>query len=115
MKLSSLLAAAVLLVAGTALAYDLTYLGPIKTKETKTVKVRLPDGKSKIEVWSPSGNGKVTCRFATATYGGVVVEQSNVDRCIILPIVSGETDITVSVTNLENKDSDYRIWVHDPD
>jgi hypothetical protein len=114
MKLSSLFVVAALCVAAPALAYDLTYLGPIKAKETKSIKVHLPEGKSKVEIWSPSDNGKVTCQFGTATYGGVVVEQSNVSRCVILPAVSSETDITVSVTNLENKDSDYRIWVHDP-
>jgi hypothetical protein len=112
MKLASLLTVAALCVALPAMAYDLTYMGPIKSKETKSVKVHLPDCKSQVEVWS--SDGKISCQFATATYGGVVVEQNNVARCNIIPIVKGDTDIVVNVTNLENKDSDYRIWVHDP-
>jgi|SRR5579885_628846 len=112
MKITSLFAAAALLVAVPALAYDLTYMGPIKAKETKSIKVHLPDGKSQVEVWA--SDAKINCQFATATYGGVVIEQNAVARCNIIPIVKGDTDIVVSVTNLENKDSDYRIWVHDP-
>lgn len=111
MKFSSLFVIAGLLIAAPALAYDLTYMGPVKAKETKTVKVHLPDGKSQIEVWTD--DGKVSCQFATSTYGGVVVEQNEVSRCNIVPVVKGETDIMVSVTNL-GKDSNYRIWVHDP-
>lgn len=112
MKLTNLLIAAVLTFASSALAYDLSYLGPIKAKETKSIKVHLPVGKTQIEVWSPSDGGKITCRFGTSLYG-VVLEQSNTAKCTINPVVKDETDMTVDVTNLENKDSDYRIWVHD--
>ena len=111
MKLISLLTVAALCVAVPALAYDLTYMGPIKAKESKTIKVHLPDGKSQVEVWT---DGKISCSFATASYGGVTVEQNDVARCNLVPVVSGETDVTVKVTNLESKDTQYRIWVHDP-
>jgi hypothetical protein len=112
MKLTSLtLGAAFVLLATTAFAHDLTYLGPIRAKETKTVKVDLPPGKLTIEVTSSGTNTKFNCQFST-NYGGVVFEQLNVSKCLGNVVVQSDSSINVGVTNL-GSDSDYRIWVHD--
>lgn len=111
MKLASLLGAAIVLCATTALAHDLTYTGPIKSGETKSVKVNLPDGKMTVEVFSPNVETKFNCQFSY-TYGGVVDEQKNTPKCLRNFIVQSENTMVVSLTNL-GKDSDYRIWVHD--
>lgn len=113
MKFINLIVLAALCITTPALAYDMSYIGPIKSKETKSIKVHLPDGKSRIEVWSPNGNGKLTCKFATASYGGMEFEQTNTTKCVINPLVKNNLEIIISITNLENKDSDWRIWVHD--
>lgn len=111
MKISTLFGIAVLLFATSALAYDLTYLGPIKAKESKTVRVELPRGPLTLEVSSSFKDTKFNCQFS-ASYGGVVFEQNNTDRCIANVNSTSDNSMSVTVTNL-GKDSDYRIWVHD--
>lgn len=111
MKISTLFGAAALLLATTALAHDLTYMGPIKSKETKTVRVELPsNSKLSVEVFS-TYDTKFNCQFSSS-YGGIVFEQTNTDRCVTSVNVTSESSMSVSVTNL-GKDADYRIWVHD--
>lgn len=111
MKITALFGAAVLLFATSVLAYDLTYMGPIKSKETKTVRVELPsNSKLTVEVFS-TYDTKFTCQFS-ASYGGVVFEQPNTDRCVLNLNTTTDTSMTVGVSNL-GKDADYRIWVHD--
>lgn len=111
MKFTSLIGAAILFVSSVALAHDLTYLGPIKANETKTVKVELPAGKLVVEVFSSSPETKFNCQFQSG-YGGVVFEQTGVSRCVSRTTTQSDTTLQVSVKNL-GKDSDYRIWVHD--
>jgi hypothetical protein len=111
MKLTSLLGAALVLFATTAFAHDLTYFGPIKAKETKTVKVDLPAGKLTIEVTSSGTDTKFNCQFSSS-YGGVVFEQLNVTKCLGNVVAQSDSSMNLTVTNL-GKDSDYRIWVHD--
>ena len=110
MKLTSLLGVAVVLLATTAFAHDLTYLGPIRSRETKTVKVDLPPGKLTIEITSSGTDTKFNCQFS-ASYG-IVFEQLNVIKCLGNVVTQSDSSMNVSVTNL-GKDSDYRIWVHD--
>lgn len=112
MKLISAIILAALCIAVPAYAYDLAYLGPIKAKETKSINVSLPDGKSRVDVSSSSETTKFNCKFQTSSYGGVVLEQNNTAKCSILPVVKSDTQIVVTLTNLGN-DSDYKIWVHD--
>lgn len=111
MKLSSLIGAAIVLVATTAFAYDLTYLGPIKAHETKSVKVDLPAGKLTVEVYSTFPETRFNCDFST-NYGSVVFVQRNTPRCVGNVVMQSDASMTVSVTNL-GKDSEYKIWVHD--
>jgi len=111
MKLVSLATVAVLFLALPA--YDMSYMGPIKAKETKQVKIHLPSGRSTVEVWEPTDNGKLDCKFATSAYSGIEVEQDNTNKCIISFDVKDDTDYMVKISNLEVKDSNWRIWVHD--
>lgn len=111
MKFTAIFAAAILFVSATALAYDLTYLGPIKANETKTVKVELPTGKLTVEVYSTSPDTKFNCQFQSG-YGGIVFEQTDTHRCVGRLVTQSESSMSVSVKNL-GKDSDYKIWVHD--
>lgn len=111
MKLSALFGVAIVFLSATALAYDLTYLGPIKAKETKAVRVDLPTGKLAVEVTSDDEVTRFNCQFAS-TYGGVVFEQNNVARCFTNVNTQSDTSMTVSVTNL-GKDSSYKIRVRD--
>ena len=111
MKISAILGAAILLVSSVALAHDLTYLGPIKANETKTVRVDLPAGKLMVEVFSSSPETKFNCQFQSG-YGGVIFEQTGVSKCVSKTVTQSDTSIMVSVKNL-GKDSDYKIWVHD--
>ena len=103
--------ATILFVSTTALAHDLTYLGPIKSNETKNVKVELPAGKLLVEVYSSSPETKFNCQFQSG-YGSVTFEQTNVSRCMSKIVTQSDTTLIVSVKNL-SKDSDYKIWVHD--
>lgn len=111
MKFSTIVAAAILLFSATALAHDLTYMGPIKSNETKSVKIELPAGKLTVEVYSTSPTTKFNCQFQ-AGYGGVVFEQANTSKCVGRTVTQSDTNMTVRVTNL-GPDSDYKIWVHD--
>jgi len=111
MKISTIIGAAILLISSTALAHDLTYMGPIKANETKNVKIELPTGKLTVEVFSSSTETKFNCQFQSG-YGGIVYEQTNVYKCITHVATQSDTTMTVSVKNL-GKDSDYKIWVHD--
>lgn len=111
MKFPAIITAAILLVSATALAHDLTYLGPIKANETKSVKVELPIGKLTVEVYSTSPDTKFNCQFQSG-YGGIVFEQTNTSRCVGRIVTQSESTMSVSVKNL-GKDSDYKIWVHD--
>ncbi len=111
MKFTSLLGVSLVLFATTAFAHDLTYVGPIKTGETKNVKVELPVGKLTVEVYSSFPDTKFNCQFQ-AGYGGIVFEQTNTSRCVSRVVIQSETTMSVSVKNL-SKDADYKIWVHD--
>ena len=111
MKLSALLSSAFVLFATSALAHDLTYLGPIKAGETKTVKVEVPAGKLTVEVYSSFPDTKFNCQFQ-AGYAGIIFEHTNTSRCVSKISNQSDTTMSVSVKNL-GKDSDYKIWVHD--
>lgn len=111
MKLSALFGVAIVFLSATALAYDLTYLGPIKSKETKSVKVELPTGKFAVEVSSEDAATRFNCQF-TSSYGGVTFEENNVAKCFTNVVTQNDTSMTVNVTNL-TADSSYRIWVRD--
>jgi hypothetical protein len=112
MKTTSVaLVAAVILLATTVFAHDLSYLGPIKAGATKTVKVDLPAGRLTVEVTSSSAETKFNCQFSYS-YGGVVDEQRDTHKCLRNFLVQSDSSMSVSVTNL-GKESDYKIWVHD--
>lgn len=111
MKLSALLGAAIVLFSTFALAHDLTYMGPIKAGETKTVKVEVPSGRLTVEVFSSFPDTKFNCQFQSG-YAGIIFEQTNTSKCVGKIVNQSDTTMSVSVKNL-GKDSDYKIWVHD--
>ena len=111
MKFTHLLGAAIVLFAATSFAHDLTYIGPIKSQESKSVKVDLPAGRLTIEVTSSNADTKFDCWFA-APYGGVTDVQKDTHKCLRNFIIQSDSTMNVSVYNL-GKESDYRIWVHD--
>lgn len=111
MKIFTTIAASILLFSSAAFAHDLTYMGPIKANETKTVKVELPAGKLTVEVFSSSSDTNFNCQFQSG-YSSVVFEQTNTRKCTIGVSNNSDNTMTVSVKNL-GKDSDYKIWVHD--
>jgi hypothetical protein len=111
MKLPALFGAALILLSTVALAHDLTYMGPIRANETRSVKVELPAGRLTVEVFSSSPETKFNCQFQTG-YGGPVFEQANTSRCVSRIVNQSDTTMSVIVRNL-GKDSDYKIWVHD--
>lgn len=109
MKYISTIILAILLVTTPAFAHDLTYYGPLKAKESKSVNVDLPAGKLTIEVFSTTG-AKLDCKFVAL---GVAFEQNNSPKCLVNVNVVSTGHIAVEVSNPENKESDYKIWVHD--
>lgn len=111
MKFTTIFAVAILLISATAFAHDLTYMGPIKANEAKSVRVELPVGKLTIEVFSSNPETKFNCQFQSG-YGGVVFEQTDTFRCVGRVVNQSETTMSVNVRNL-GRDSDYKIWVHD--
>lgn len=108
-KFISTIILAILLVTVPAFAHDLTYYGPLKAKETKAINVDLPAGKLTIEIFSTTGS-KLDCRFVAL---GVAFEQNNTPKCTVNLNVASTGHIEVQVYNPENKESDYKIWVHD--
>jgi len=106
----SLIALSIVFVTGAAFAHDLTYLGPIKNKESVSLKLELPKGELTVEVFSSDKDTKFNCDFGF-TYGEVVLEQTNTSKCFGNFNVTSHSAMLMKVTNL-SKDSDYKIWVH---
>lgn len=102
---------AIVCIAMPALAYDMTYVGDVVAKSTKTVKVTLPIGKSTVEVFSTTNDHKFNCQFGVD--GRIHTEQQNVTKCLINPTVDSETKFDITIVNLEDKNLDYRIVIQD--
>lgn len=107
--LQFVLAAMILAITTSASAYDLTYIGRIKAKETKSVKIYLPEGKSQVDVWD---GGKITCQYNSSGIYGPTIEQANVSKCSITIVSPHDSDMWISLSNLEEKDNDFNIQVH---
>lgn len=107
--LQFVLGAMILAITTSALAYDLTYVGRIKAKETKAVKIFLPEGKAQVDVWD---GGKISCQFNSSGYYGPTMEQADVAKCSMVIVSPHDSDMWVSLSNLENKDNDFNIQVH---
>jgi hypothetical protein len=118
--LSSIVMAAVLLTASSAIAQDWTYLDALSPHETHQKEIKLLDSKSTIEVYggnydAVTGNyDLISCKFIDFN-GSVVAEQKNVSHCLAntKPLSIVPWRATVQVTNEENKPITYKLWVHE--
>ena len=110
-KIITIISVGILLVATTASAVeDWTMLGSIKAKASVDRQVTLPVGQLTLEVFPSKDTSKITCQFIH--YGTVVIEQKDTNHCKISPLLLDTVSINVKIINLDNKDIDYKIWIH---
>lgn len=112
MKFPTILGAAVLFIASTAMAYDMTYMSSLNPRETKSVAINLPAGKSMTEVWGTNGE-TISCTFIDPGTGNAAYQAKNVQRCVGRADLSLPSNLTVKITNSDMKSFEFRIWVHD--
>ena len=112
MKLFTSILAAILFISTTALAYDWTYVGPVKAHSTREKVVDLPSGKSIVEVWAV-GDEKITCVFVDKGTGNVAYEAKDTIRCVGGANLALPARILVRITNNGDKDIESRIQVRD--
>ena len=118
--LSSIVMAAVLLTASSAIAQDWTYLDSLASHETHKKEIKLLNSKSTIEVYGGNYDpviGKydtISCKFIDFN-GDVVAEQKNVSHCLVntKPLTIVPWRAYVQVTNEENKPITYKVYVHE--
>lgn len=108
MKFYSIIIVFVILIAAPALAYDLTYFGPLKAKEARSLEIQIPKGKSIIDV-SSTNDSPLNCKFGTSF--GLSVLQNN--KCKLYVLSDSLSHMSVEISNPLDKSSDYKIWVHD--
>jgi len=119
-SIGSIVVAAVLLIASSAIAQDWTYLDALQAHETHQKEIKLTDSKSTIEVYggnydAVTGNyDLISCKFIDIS-GEVVAEQKSVSHCLVntKPLTIVPWRATVQVTNEENKPITYKLWVHE--
>jgi len=110
-KIATVLGIGVILIATTASAVeDWTMLGSIKANASVDRQVTLPAGQLTLEVFPSKDTSKITCQFIHN--GSVVIEQKDTNHCKISPLLLDMVSINVKVINLDNKDIDYKIWIH---
>ena len=111
-KMISVVAAIGLLTSSVALAVeDWTILGALNAKQTVARKFDLDKGKNTVEVYS-TNKTKISCGFVLDAAGNVGLDQKNTTRCVYNLNVSYSLNAEMHVTNEENKDTEYRIWIH---
>jgi hypothetical protein len=110
MKFSTLFGAAIVFFSATALAGDMTYLSSAKSRETRSMLVDLPSGKSQVDVWG-TDNETISCVFVDRGTGNVAYEATNVTRCVGTANLTLPTTIQAKITNNGNKDIQFRVWV----
>lgn len=109
----AILSTSILLVSASAFAVeDLTILGALKAKQSVTRKVYLQEGKNTLEVFTGDAS-RISCAFPLEGYSSVSVENTKTTRCVGNLTVSRPLTLDVRVSNEENKDTEYRIWIHE--
>jgi hypothetical protein len=115
--ISSLIVAAVVSISALSAARvdDLTILGRLDPHGSVNHRVNLQQGNTTIEVFNGNAATKISCLYMDVD-GSPVLEQKNVYHC--LGNVKDKTvtipwHLTVRVTNEEEKEIDYKIWVHE--
>ena len=109
MKITSLFGAAILCLATSAFAHDMTYIGQVKPHETVTWKVELPEGKSTTQV-STSTPETISCTFYNSE-GMVIFDAKSVSFCLYDRDIPADT-ISALITNESNQVLSLNIWVH---
>lgn len=113
MKLSTMIGTvAIVFIAGTALAYDTTTMSHLKPYGTTKLSVKIPEGKSAVEVWG-TNNETISCTFYDPGTGNIAYQASNVGRCIGRADLSLPLVMPMKISTPENKEIDLRVWVHD--
>lgn len=112
-KIIAILGASLLLISASAYAVeDLTILGALKANQSVTRKVFLQEGKNTLEVFT-GDNSKISCAFILEGYSTISVENNKTTRCVGNIALTRPLTLDVRVSNEENKDTDYRIWIHE--
>jgi hypothetical protein len=110
-KIVSVLGIGIMCFAATAFAVeDWTMLGSIKANAFVDRQVTLPAGQLTLEVIPSKDTNKITCQFMHNS--AVVIEQKDTNHCKIDPLLLDMTSINIKIINLDNKDTDYKIWIH---
>ncbi len=106
-----LLILAILLTSATVFAInDWTILGGLKPHETIVRGVNIPEGKTVIEVWT-GDNSKISCQFLDVN-GNIGLEEDHVNRCVGRANIVLPWHLNVKITNDENQETDFKIWIH---
>jgi len=114
MKISAAFGLSVFLLASTATAYDTTYMAHLHGHETMQMDIDLPEGKSTTEVWG-TGNETISCTFIDLGNGNIAYKIKNVKRCVGVVNLDRPTHVSANITNNNNDDLDFKIWVHSTD
>ncbi len=81
MKITSMFGAAIVCFSATAMAYDMTYILPVKAHHFESSRVELPSGNSSVTVRN-SNDKTISCRITDAATGNPAApEQTNVTAC----------------------------------
>jgi len=98
-------------VAMVALYTDTTYLGTLKSQDSKILVLDLPEGTTSIEVFNPNDDSKLNCSFTDLGTEFIGLEQNKVTRCTGRVNNKQPLKLEVSFTNLADKVIDYRVIV----
>jgi hypothetical protein len=107
----SILFSSILISALAFAKQDLTLIGHLQPKETKTSTLNLTPGKLHIEVYSTDHQSKLSCQFIDADSGLVSVEQKDVTRCVGNLASKVPVKLNVKISNQQTNLVDYRITV----
>src|SRR5208282_3386996 len=112
MKMTSLFGVAVVCLATSAFAYDMTYILPVKAGHFDSSRVELPEGNSSVTVRA-SNEKNISCRVTDAATGNPAApDQNEVKTCyfnargLVLPHT-----VYVRVGNSQKEDLQVNIQV----
>jgi hypothetical protein len=113
MKIASLFGVAIVCLATSAMAYDMTYIVPVKAHHTESSRVELPSGSSSVIV--RSGDKTISCSVTdTATGNPAAPDQSNVTACYFNARgLTASHSVYVKVTNESSEELQVTVQVVD--
>lgn len=111
--IGAVLVALVTLIPSSSLAEgdEVTVIGTLKAHETKLRGIDIMAGKSIVDVYPADDKAKISCQYIDAN-GKVGLDQADVNICRGAANLSLPWHLTVKVTNLQDKEIDYRIHVY---